>query len=116
MNENIVYVLIGLIVFIAYRKYTRYKVLQLVPALLEQGAKIVDVRTKEEFVTAHKDGSINIPLESLTNQTKKLDKNKPIIVCCESGSRSGLAKRALMAKGFDKVYNAGAWRALLKFN
>ncbi|WP_294960401.1 rhodanese-like domain-containing protein [Sulfurimonas sp.] len=115
MNENIIYVFVALAIFIAYRKYTRYKVLQLVPALLEQDGKIVDVRTKDEFLTAHKDGSINIPLESLDKQMNKLDKTKPIIICCASGSRSGLARRSLMAKGFDNVYNAGAWRSLIKF-
>ncbi|MFT7003667.1 MAG: phage shock protein E [Sulfurimonas sp.] len=115
MNENIIYVFIAVAVFIAYRKYTRHKVLQLVPALLEQGGQIVVVRTKDEFITAHKNGSINIPLESLNTQMNKLDKTKPIIICCASGSRSGLARRSLMSKGFDNVHNAGTWRSLIKF-
>lgn len=115
MNDNIIYVLIAIVAFIAYKKYTQYQVLKLVPGLLEQGGQIVDVRTKDEFVSAHKDGSVNIPLGSLENRMKELDKTKPIILCCASGSRSAIAKRTFISKGFENVYNAGSWRALKKF-
>jgi len=115
MNENIIYVFIALAAFIAYKKYTHYKVLKIVPSLLEQGGQIVDVRSADEFALSHKDGSINIPLDSLKNRTNELDKTKPIILCCASGSRSGLAKRTLIAKGFENVHNAGKWSSLTKF-
>lgn len=115
MNENMIYPLLLIVAFIAYRKYTTYQVLKLVPSLLLKGGQIVDVRTAEEFMIANKNGSINIPLESLDSRFKELNKEKPIIVCCASGSRSGLAKRSLNAKGFESVHNVGAWRTLLKF-
>ncbi|TLP41268.1 rhodanese-like domain-containing protein [Arcobacter arenosus] len=99
----------------AYKKYTQYKVLKLVPALLKEGGQIIDVRTKDEFTSAHKEGSINIPLELLDSRINELDNNKPIILCCASGSRSGLAKRLLLSKGFENVYNSGTWNSLLKF-
>jgi phage shock protein E len=112
MNDNIIYAFIALAVFIAYKKYTQYKVLKLVPSLLEQGGQIVDVRSVEEFVLANKKGSINIPLDSLKNRTNELNNKKPIILCCASGSRSAMAKRTLMAKGFKNVHNAGTWKSL----
>ena len=115
MNDNIIYAIIAFAVFIAYKKYTQYKVLKLVPSLLEKGGQIVDVRSIDEFVTSHKDGSINIPLDSLKNRMDELDNTKPIILCCASGSRSGMARRNLIAKGFENVHNAGNWRALTKF-
>ncbi len=115
MNENIIYAFIALAVFIAYKKYTQYKVLKLVPILLLEGGQIVDVRSVDEFVVAHKYGSINIPLELLNNRIKELNKTKPIILCCASGSRSGAAKRTLLAKGFNNVHNAGTWKSLIKF-
>lgn len=114
MNENIIYVFIAVAIFIGYKKYTQHKVLKLVPSLLKQGGQIVDVRSINEFTIAHKDGSINIPLDSLKNRTNELDNSKPIILCCASGSRSGLARRILIAKGFENVYNAGTWRSLTK--
>jgi len=112
MNDTLIYVLIALVVFIVYKKYTQYKVLKLVPSLLEQGGQIIDVRTKEEFIVANKEGSLNIPLDSLKTKIKELDNTKPIILCCASGSRSGLAKRVFKANGFENVHNAGTWRVL----
>lgn len=109
-----IYLLIALVIFMVYKKYAQYKVLKIVPTLMNQGAQIVDVRSEAEFKYAHKDGSINIPLGVLKNRMKELDKTKPIILCCASGSRSGLAKRTLMANGFQNVHNAGTWRSLTK--
>ena len=115
MNDNKIYAFIGLTAYIAYKKYTQYQVLKLVPNLLKQGGQIIDVRTVEEFNSAHKDGSINIPLNVLNNRMKELDKTKPIIVCCASGSRSAMAKRTFLSNGFENVHNAGTWRSLKKF-
>ena len=114
MNENAIYVFIFLVAYIAYKKYTQRKVLKIVPTLMNQGGQIVDVRSEVEFAYGHKDGSINIPLGVLKNRMKELDNTKPIILCCASGSRSGLAKRTLMAKGFKNVHNAGNWSSLIK--
>lgn len=114
MSESIVYAVLGIVIFIGYKKYSQYKVLKQVPSLLNQGGQIVDVRTVDEFVTANKKGSINIPLETLKNRVNELDKTKPIILCCASGSRSGVAKMSLKSQGFENVHNAGTWRALSK--
>ncbi|AXX90120.1 rhodanese-like domain-containing protein [Arcobacter suis] len=114
MNDNAIYVFIFLVAYIAYKKYTQRKVLKIVPTLMNQGGQIVDVRSEVEFAYGHKDGSINIPLGVLKNRMKELDNTKPIILCCASGSRSGLAKRTLMANGFKDVHNAGTWKSLTK--
>jgi rhodanese-related sulfurtransferase len=114
MNDTIIYILTALVAFIAYKKYAYYQVLKLVPSLLAQGGQIVDVRSAAEFICAHKEGSINIPLDSLSSRVSELDDTKPIIVCCASGSRSGMARRTFIAKGFKNVHNAGTWSSLLK--
>ena len=114
MNDNAIYVFIFLVAYIAYKKYTQRKVLKIVPTLMNQGGQIVDVRSEVEFAYDHKDGSINIPLGVLKNRMKELDNTKPVILCCASGSRSGLAKRTLMANGFKDVHNAGTWKSLTK--
>ena len=115
MNDNIIYVFITLVVFfIAYKKYTQRKVLKIVPTLLSQGAQIVDVRSETEFAFGHKDGSINIPINLLKDRMSELDKSKPIILCCASGSRSAIAKYTLTSNGFKNVHNAGTWHSLPK--
>ena len=80
--------------------------------LMQQGAQIVDVRTKAEFNGGHIRGSVNIPLNNLSNQYASLKKNKPIITCCASGVRSAQAKSILKENGFTEVYNGGGWMSL----
>ena len=80
--------------------------------LVQNGAVIVDVRTPGEFKGGHIKGSINIPLQSLDKEMKKLDSNKTIITCCASGMRSASAKGLLKSKGFNEVHNGGGWSSL----
>jgi len=80
--------------------------------LIENRATIIDVRTSREFRGGHLKESVNIPLQQLTGQLDNIDKDKPIILCCASGSRSSSAKRILKTNGFNEVYNGGAWASL----
>ena len=83
--------------------------------MLQEGGVIIDVRSLEEFLTGNIDNSLNIPLNQLTSNLSSLkDKNQPIITCCASGVRSGLAKNILKAKGYKNVVNGGGWDALRK--
>jgi rhodanese-related sulfurtransferase len=82
-------------------------------ALVEQGAVILDVRSKGEYAGGHVKGSINIPVDQLRNNLGKLpDKSKPIITCCASGMRSGAAKGILESSGYQQVHNGGSWASL----
>lgn len=76
--------------------------------LIAQGATIVDVRTKAEYSSGHVKGSINIPLDRIGNDMKRLNKEKPVITCCASGMRSSSAAGMLRANGFD-AHNGGPW-------
>ena len=81
--------------------------------LIEQGAMIVDVRTKGEYAGGHVSGSLNVPLDQIQAFAKKVkDKNQPILTCCASGMRSGSAKSILKSAGFTNVHNAGPWTNL----
>ena len=82
-------------------------------SLLENGAIILDVRTSQEFSEGHAPGSRNIPLDRLAAQLPQLDRKKPILVCCASGARSGMAKSMLEKAGFAAVSNVGPWQRLL---
>lgn len=80
--------------------------------LLQNGAQIIDVRTKAEYQQGHVKGSINIPLNDLSSHYPKLKKDKPIITCCASGMRSASAKSMLESNGFTEVHNGGGWASL----
>jgi phage shock protein E len=83
--------------------------------IISNGAVIVDVRTKGEFQSGHLRNSINIPVDSLPGNLKKLKSDRPIITCCASGARSASAKRYLKSNGFEQVYNGGSWHSLKKY-
>lgn len=83
--------------------------------VISNGAVILDVRTKGEYQSGHLRNSINIPVDNLQQNIKKLNKNRAIITCCASGSRSAAARKILQSNGFDQVYNGGAWFSLRKY-
>ncbi len=78
---------------------------------IKEGAVIVDVRSADEYRSGHVKGSINIPLDRIQDQLKKIDKSKPVITCCRSGARSGMAADMLKRHGYD-VYNGGPWTSV----
>jgi rhodanese-related sulfurtransferase len=85
--------------------------------LLNEGAVLVDVRSKAEFDGGHIIDARHVPQEELAQAAESLKrfKDKVVITCCESGMRSGAATRVLQAQGFTKVVNLRgglqAWRA-----
>jgi rhodanese-related sulfurtransferase len=81
-------------------------------AFASNGALIIDVRTKEEYKNGHHPKSVNIPLSELSGKISDLKaKQKTIIACCQSGSRSRMAVSLLRKNGLD-AYNAGSWRQI----
>ncbi len=80
--------------------------------LVKEGALIIDVRTKAEYQGGHIKGSQNIPLSNLSNHYSKLSKEKTIITCCASGTRSAQAKNMLKSNGYTEVHNGGGWSSL----
>ena len=83
--------------------------------VISSGAIILDVRSKGEYQSGHLRNSINIPVDNLSKNIKKLDPNKPIITCCASGGRSAVARRILKDGGFSQVYDGGPWISLKKY-
>lgn len=78
--------------------------------LVKEGALIVDVRSQGEYASGHIKGSINIPVNSLSqNLTKLKNKEAVLITCCASGMRSASAKSILKTNGYTRVHNGGAW-------
>lgn len=73
---------------------------------------ILDVRTAGEFKAGHVANSVNIPLDKLENSIKKLQSEKrPIVACCVSGRRSGIAVDLLRRHGLP-AWNGGPWQSV----
>lgn len=75
----------------------------------ENQGTVVDVRSEAEFHGGHADGSINIPLQELGARMDEIKSlNTPLILCCASGNRSGMATQILTQNGIE-CGNAGSW-------
>jgi rhodanese-related sulfurtransferase len=78
-------------------------------ALVNDGAKLIDVRTEAEFKGGHIQGAENIPLDRVRSHASALvDGGHPLVVYCASGMRSASAKRILRASGVREVHDLGA--------
>ena len=76
--------------------------------MLKNGAKIIDVRTPNEYASASYPGSINIPLDQLQSRIDELgEKDAPLVLHCQAGGRSEQARQFLMSQGFTNLINAG---------
>ncbi|MBK7506577.1 MAG: rhodanese-like domain-containing protein [Bacteroidetes bacterium] len=74
---------------------------------IEAGAKIVDVRSPDEFRDGGFPGAVNIPLQDLQRRLGEIPKEKPVVLYCASGARSGMGARMLKQAGYADVTNAG---------
>lgn len=85
-----------------------------VTSRMNSGTLVVDVRTLAEWRSGHIPGSLHIPLGRLVSQMTDRPRTQPVVLVCESGSRSSIGASLLTATGFTDVTNlAGginAWR------
>ena len=81
---------------------TEFKELLSVP-----GAQIVDVRTSEEVALGKIEGAINFNFydSDFEDKMSTLIKDKPVMVYCKAGGRSGKTAAMLKDLGFLEVYD-----------
>lgn len=70
---------------------------------------LIDVRTKEEYKKGHLPGAVNVCVNDMAQKIDSVVPNKEetIYVYCQSGSRSRIAQRLLLDRGYKKVENVG---------
>ena len=73
------------------------------------GAKIIDVRERDEFAGGHIPGATNVPLSVFQKKFIKAcpNKNAPIALHCASGARSSRAVSAARSMGYTNLTNLG---------
>jgi rhodanese-related sulfurtransferase len=87
--------------------------------LMNQGALVIDLRSKESYDAGHINEARNVPAKELAAQADSLKKwrDKSVITYCDSGVDGAGAARTLMKLGFTKVFNLqGGLTAWLKDN
>jgi rhodanese-related sulfurtransferase len=69
--------------------------------LVEQGdAQLIDVREPYEHEAGRIAGDVHIELERLTAEAGSIDRERPVVFYCRTGSRSDMAAQAFGAAGF----------------
>jgi rhodanese-related sulfurtransferase len=70
-------------------------------ALVREGARLVDVREREELEADGRiAGALHVPLGTLSERAAELAGERVVLVC-RSGTRSAMAADALRASGFE---------------
>ena len=72
-----------------------------VAELLREGAQGVDVREQYERDAGYIADTLHIELDQLGARVEELDRERPLVYYCRTGSRSALAAQAFAAAGFD---------------
>jgi rhodanese-related sulfurtransferase len=66
-----------------------------------ENAQLVDVREPYEHEAGRIAGSLHIELQRLAGEAEALDRERPILFYCRTGSRSAMAAEAFAASGYD---------------
>lgn len=68
---------------------------------------VLDIRTPTEYDEAHVEGATNIDFldPSFEDEITKLDRDKPYLVHCQSGGRSGRSLEVFKKLGFKNIYH-----------
>lgn len=102
----VTYLLIQDLVETALRKHKTISPNEAVLLMNDDGTVVIDVREPAEYAEGHIEGARNIPLAKLQQRAQELEAYKlsPVIVGCQSGTRSPAACKTLHALGFTRVF------------
>ncbi len=113
---TIYFVALGCLLFFMFMRRSGQVPTKEAAEYVRRGAMIVDVRTPEEFARGHLSQSFNMPAEEVDHllPNKVKDKERIILVHCQSGMRSKKAKEALEKIGYKNVYDMGSYERAFK--
>ncbi len=72
--------------------------------LIEAGAEAIDVRRPYEWDAGRIAGARHLEINELQGEAESIDRDRPVVFYCRSGSRSALAAAAFRQAGWD-AYN-----------
>ena len=82
---------------------------------LREGAVVIDLRTAYEFDQGHVPRALNIPIDRVKANIERIrDLDKPVILCCSTGSHCWEAADILRNAGIQRVINGGDWQSVLR--
>ena len=74
--------------------------------LVAAGARLVDVRTQQEFDAGHLDGAVLIPYDQIAARAAEVGPvSTPVVLYCRTGRRTAIAAKTLAELGFTQVWD-----------
>ncbi len=89
----------------AVSDYTPHQVFELLQD--SEDIQLIDVRQPEEHEAGRIAGDRLVELSQLALAVDTIDRNRPVVFYCRSGSRSAMATEAFRGAGFDAHNMAG---------
>jgi rhodanese-related sulfurtransferase len=73
--------------------------------LINNGATVVDIRPPERYAAGHIIGAVNIPAGEIGARANEVAKRKdrPVLVCCDTGTDAGRAAAILRKANYPNV-------------
>lgn len=101
----VTYLLIQELFDTATKKFGTVSPLLAVAKMDDSDTLVIDVREADDFLNGHIENAINTPLGNLPAHLSKLEThlNKPVLIACQNGTRSGSAGKLLTKAGFKQV-------------
>ena len=111
MNWTVTLIIAAVVVVIFILKRTGQISTRDAHRYLNKGALVIDVRSPGEFNSGHLPNAINLPLDEIETAlpSRVTDKKQVLLLHCQSGMRSGLAKKKLNGLGYAYVFNLGSY-------
>lgn len=102
----VTFLLIQELIDTAFKKFGSVSPLLAVTKMNDSNTTVIDVREPPEFVQSHIENAINTPLSKLPEHLSKLEVHKkdPILIACQTGTRSASAGKILTKAGFEQVF------------
>lgn len=69
--------------------------------LSENKAEVIDVRTREEYLSGHIEGASNLPLDQIGQWILSLEEGTTYVMQCKSGGRSAKACEILESQNIN---------------
>ena len=102
----VTFLLIQDLIETALQKFETISPILAVAKMNTESAVVLDVREEVDYAKGHIENAINAPLAKINKDINNLEvyKNSPVVVVCQTGTRSTPACRTLTKKGFEKVF------------
>jgi rhodanese-related sulfurtransferase len=76
-----------------------------------EDVQLVDVRRPDEHEAGRIAGDLHIELDELASRAESIDRDRPVVFYCRTGSRSAMAAQAFGSSGYEAYNLAGGLEA-----